>query len=130
MASLLVEIMFAQRHQGDYLLHDFVVMPNHLHVLLTVSTTISRAVQLIKGRFAHDAREQFDIRVQIWQRGFSEHAIRDVRDYFVHRQYIWQNPVKSGEVVVPEEFPYSSACGKFTIDPPPFAAAAKAARLL
>lgn len=127
MASLLIEIMFEQRQLGEYFLHDFVVMPNHLHVLLTVSGTISKAVRLIKGRFAHDARARFDIRLQIWQRGFSEHAIRDARDYVAHQHYIWQNPVKARKVVAPEEFPYGSACGRFPIDQSPFAAAAKAA---
>lgn len=128
MAALLIELLFEQRQIGSYRLHEFVVMPNHLHVLLTAENTVSKAVQVIKGRFAHDARERFDIRLGVWQRGFSEHAIRDASDYFAHRHYIWQNPVKAGKIVAAEEFLFSSACGKYSLDEPPFAAAAKAAQ--
>jgi putative transposase len=128
MATLLIEVLFEQRQLGRYQLHEFVVMPNHLHVLLTVEGTISKAIQVIKGRFAHDAREKFDIRLQIWQRGFSDHAIRDACDYFTHCQYIWQNPVKTGSAVAAEEFAYSSASRKYALDAPPFSTAAKAAQ--
>lgn len=128
MAAMLIEVLFEQRLIGSYLLHEFVVMPNHLHVLVTAENSVSKAVQVIKGRFAHDARERFDLRLQVWQRGFSEHAIRDARDYFIHRRYIWQNPVKAGKVVAADEFLFSSACGKYSLDDAPFSAAAKAAR--
>lgn len=95
---------------------------------MTADNSVSKAVQVIKGRFAQDARERFDIRLQVWQRGFSEHAIRDERDYFEHQKYIWQNPVKAGKVVAAEEFLYSSASGKYSLDRNPFSAAAKAAQ--
>lgn len=50
-AGLLVETMLGYREQEKYLLHEFVVMPNHLHLLLSpaVNVTLERAMQFIKG---------------------------------------------------------------------------------
>jgi len=50
-ARLLVDVLYQYRSQGKYLLRDFVVMPDHFHVLVTGGQDISieRAVQLIKG---------------------------------------------------------------------------------
>lgn len=46
--------------------------------------------------------------VGISQRRFWEHHIRDERDWVMHRQYCWMNPVKHGFVDEPEDWPYSS----------------------
>jgi putative transposase len=52
----------------------------------------------------------------VWQRGFTDHRIRDERDYQNHRLYIEQNPVKQGLVVSPGEYLRSSASGRFAMD--------------
>ena len=50
-AQIVLEQLLSCRDGGFYKLHAFVVMPNHLHVLLTPSetTTIEKAMQMIKG---------------------------------------------------------------------------------
>ena len=52
--------------------HEFVVMPNHLHVLMTVpeEMTIEKAMQLIKGGFSFRAGKELGFKGDIWQRGF------------------------------------------------------------
>jgi len=52
MARLFVEVLFHYREQKKYLLHEFVLMPNHFHLLLTPTLTLERALQLIKGGFS------------------------------------------------------------------------------
>ena len=52
-AELLVETLQHYRTQGHYKLHAFVVMPDHIHLLLTPRETLERAVGLIKGGFSH-----------------------------------------------------------------------------
>jgi len=97
-AELLVKTLFHYRDQGRYELHGFVVMPEHLHVLLTPSEsqTIERCAQCIKGGFSHEVRKQFA--GEVWQPSFHEHRIRDGEDF--HRQlgYIAANPGKRGLV--------------------------------
>jgi putative transposase len=50
-AEIMVEILLRHRTAGAYLLHEFIVMPDHLHLLLTPgsTTTLEKAMQLIKG---------------------------------------------------------------------------------
>jgi len=93
-AELLVNVLFHYRDQGRYQLHGFVVMPEHLHVLLTPSEsqTIERCAQCIKGGFSHEVRKQFA--GEVWQAGFHEHRIRDGEDFRKQLGYIAANPEK------------------------------------
>ncbi len=52
MAGLLVEVLLHYRAEGKYLVHEFVVMPDHVHLLLTPVVTLERALQFIKGGFS------------------------------------------------------------------------------
>ncbi len=91
-ATLLVETLLEYRKARKFLLHEFVVMPNHMHVLLTTveGITLERSVQFIKGGFSHRAGQQLEMRGEIWQRGYVDHRIRDARDFTSHREYIRQ----------------------------------------
>jgi putative transposase len=53
-ADLLVDVFLGYREMGKYLLHDFAIMPEHFHALITPAPEISleRAVQFIKGGFS------------------------------------------------------------------------------
>ncbi len=57
MADLFCQTMYRYRAERKFLLHAFVVMPNHIHLLLTVpeGLTLERVVQFIKGGFSHQA---------------------------------------------------------------------------
>jgi len=118
---LFVEALLHYRDEGAYALHAFVLMPEHFHALLTLAegTTLERAVQFIKGSSAHAIRKELPSRVPVWQRGFSDHRIRDLQDHEVHLRYIARNPVKRRLVFAPEEYPWSSASGRFRLDDPP-----------
>ena len=95
-AELLVETLFHYRDQGRFALHGFVVMPEHLHVLLTPSEnqTVERCAQCIKGGFSHQMRAQYH--GEVWQVGFHEHRIRDGLDFRSQLAYIAKNPEKRG----------------------------------
>jgi putative transposase len=77
-----------------YLLHDFVLMPDHFHVIITPLTSLERAVQYIKGGFSHRSKLELRSNMEIWQKGFSDHRIRNAADYTLHREYMQLNPVK------------------------------------
>ena len=95
-AELLVKTLFHYRDQGRYLLHGFVVLPEHLHVLLTPSSnhTIERCAQCIKGGFSHEVHAQFA--GEVWQPGFHERRIRARDDFRAQLGYIAANPGKRG----------------------------------
>ncbi len=114
-AEALERKILEYRDRGFYRLHSYVVMPNHLHVILTPrkTTTLEKAVQLIKGGCSHEIHARFPV----WQSGFAEHQVRDLDDYSGHVQYIQLNPVKAGLVQRPEEYPFCSAGGRQRMDP-------------
>ena len=68
MAGLLVEVLLHYRAERKYLLHEFVVMPDHFHLLLTPVVTLERAVQFIKGGFSYRAKKEGIFAGEIWER--------------------------------------------------------------
>jgi putative transposase len=88
----------------------FVVMPDHLHVLVTMKDgrdDYSRLIQDFKKGFT---RRVWDMRIapSPWQPRFWEHTIRDDRDLSNHIQYIHINPVKHGNAIHAQDWKYSS----------------------
>jgi REP-associated tyrosine transposase len=116
-ADLLVDVFLHYREQGKYLLHDFVIMPDHFHALITPAPEISleRAVQFIKGGFSFRLKSS----PPVWQASFTNHRVRDDEDFARHREYIRMNPVRAGLAQRVEEYPHSSATGKFALDAMP-----------
>ena len=118
LAEIVVQRIISCRAQGAYLLHEFVLMPNHLHLLITPrdTTSFEKAIQLIKGGSSHQIHEQRGHRMEIWQPGFHEWTVRDAGDYDARVEYIRMNPVRAKLVDRSEEWPYSSASGRFRLD--------------
>jgi putative transposase len=110
MADLFVDVLRDYMREGNFEVHDFVVMRNHVHLLLTTGgdMTIEKAMQLIKGNFSYRASKELGIRGEIWQRGFSQVRVRDEESFRTHQLYIYNNPVKAGMARVPEEYPHGS----------------------
>ena len=54
-AQLFLDVLFAYRHRGIFQLYEFVVMPDHVHLLLAPqsATSLERAMQFIKGGYSH-----------------------------------------------------------------------------
>jgi putative transposase len=116
--ELFVQNLFGYR--GKYFeLHEFVVMWDHFHLLITPTGALERAVQTIKGGFSYKAKKEFGTNQEFWQVGFGDHRIRDAQDYQIHRLYIFNNPVKKGYCARPQDYPWSSGSGKFELDAPP-----------
>ena len=85
-----------QHYRGDsYLLHAYVVMPDHFHIIITPRESLERAMQNIKGGFSFRAKRAFNWKFDIWQAGFSDHRIRDIEDWNHHTSYMRYNPVKA-----------------------------------
>lgn len=116
MARLFVDVLLHYRRQTKYLLHEFVVMPDHFHLLITPLETLERSMQLIKGAFSYRAKRELSFSGEIWQPSYYERRVRDIDEYLGFRGYIRRNPVKKGLALVPEEYPYCSAASGFELD--------------
>jgi putative transposase len=117
-ARLLIDTLYHYRGTA-YLLHEFVVMPDHIHLILTPLTSLEKAVQFIKGGFSYRTRKELGSNMEIWQKGFSDHRIRDAEDYLRHASYVRENPIRKHLCERPEDFPYSSAFPGVELDPVP-----------
>ena len=87
---------------GDIVVDRYVIMPNHIHIMLFVSengasrtspptkqhTTVSKFLSTFK-RFCNKEYGE-----NIWQRSYYDHVIRDRQDYDEHVRYIAENPAR------------------------------------
>ncbi|MGH9328133.1 MAG: REP-associated tyrosine transposase [Terriglobia bacterium] len=107
-ATLLINVLRSYVAARKFQLHDFVVMPDHAHLLVTVGgdVTIEKAMQFVKGGFSFRLRKEFGYLGEVWQRGFSEVRVLDRQSLLRYRQYIAQNPGRAGLADSPENFPY------------------------
>jgi len=105
-AELFLETLQHYRATGAYKLHAFVVMPDHVHLLLTPQgKTISQIMNLIKGGFSR----RMSSNMPVWQRGFTDHLVLDRAHFESRCDYIHQNPVRANLAASPEVYPCSSA---------------------
>jgi len=93
----------------DYLLHTWVVMPNHVHLLLTPKIEASIALRRLKGASAREANKLLGLTGQpFWQDESYDHLVRSQAEFERIENYILQNPVRAGLARVEEEYPWSS----------------------
>ena len=107
-ASLLIDVLRSLIAERKFKLHDFVIMPDHIHMLIEVrdDMTIEKAMQLIKGRFSHRLSHECGYKGEVWQRGFTEMQVMNRQAFEAHRTYIAENPVKAGIAASSEEYPF------------------------
>jgi len=117
-ARIVIEQLLDCRERGFYKLHAFVLMPEHLHVLLTPGdgASVEKAVQMIKGGSAFRIGKELNYKFPVWHAGFHDRWIRDANEFWIRKQYIEQNPVKARLAEKPTEYPHGSASGKFRLD--------------
>jgi putative transposase len=120
-ARLLISVLYHYREQRKYLLHEFVIMPEHFHVLITVGVemTVEKAAQLIKGGFAFRAGRELGFSAPVWQKGFSEVRVNEPEAFWGIREYIHTNPLNRFLATTKTNYPYSSAHSGFELDPLP-----------
>ena len=115
-AELLQRTILDYRSQGRFLLHAFVIMPDHLHALITPAPDVSleKAMQFIKGGFSFRLKAKQDV----WMRSFNESQIMSEEKFHSCVRYIEDNPVRRGLVATPQAHPFSSAV-TIELDPMP-----------
>ena len=105
-ADLFLETLQHYRAERHYLLHDFVVMPEHVHLLITPQNiTLERVMSLIKGGFSH----RLGSKLPVWQKGYTDRRVRSRDEFLAYRTYIRENPVRKRLCAQAADYKWSSA---------------------
>lgn len=98
---------FAGEH---YRLLAWVLMPNHVHLLLTplADHSLTEIMRSLKSYTAHQANKLLSRTGKFWFEDYFDRYIRDGKHYCAVVRYIEHNPVKAGLCYTPEEWRYSS----------------------
>ncbi len=115
-AKLLQNTLLDYRNQHRFLLHAFVVMPDHFHAIITPAPDVSleKAMQYIKSGFSFRLKSRLDV----WMRSFNQTQILSEEKFMAAVLYIEQNPIRRGLAQTALEYAYSSAVGE-SLDPMP-----------
>lgn len=93
-----------------YSLHEWVIMPNHVHVLFTPLVEPSPILRHWKGGTARAANLLLGRTGKpFWQEESYDRLVRDPKEFEAIRNYIQMNPVRAKLARTPEDFPWSSA---------------------
>jgi len=95
---------------GQYELGAWVLMSNHVHVVLRPQFDLSKVISGIKARSARDANRLLGHAGRpFWARDYFDRWIRDRDEERRITRYIEENPVKAGLCRAPHDWPWSSA---------------------
>jgi len=112
-ANLVVASLRHGREIGHYILHAYVVMPNHVHVLLDPLVDLSRCTRGIKNPTARDANRLLGRTGRpFWQDESFDHWVRNGSEFERIVWYIENNPVSAGLVHKANNWRWSSAYGR------------------
>jgi len=110
--ATLVQDALLQFDGERYRLIEWVIMPNHVHVLIEVlpGNRLSDVVHSWKSFTAKEANRILGRSGEFWMPDYFDRFIRDEKHLAAVREYIRNNPVKAGLVEKPEDWKWSSAC--------------------
>ena len=113
-ARLVVEaIHYSAQHLCYYDLEAYVVMANHVHLLVWPRAAAPKFLHSLKGYTAREANKILGRTGQpFWQKESYDHWVRDSAELRRIRRYIERNPVKAGLVPRSGDYPWSSASGE------------------
>ena len=97
-------------NKTKYLLHAYVIMPNHLHLILKQLSdhTLARIMHTLKGSSAYAINKMLNRTGRFWQTENFDHLIRDDASLHEKWDYIKENPVKARLVDKAEDYLFSS----------------------
>jgi len=98
LGRLLVHTLRSKQMNASTL--TYVIMPDHLHWLMKLNSTISlrKTVANIKSIRAHRINQQLNQYKPLWQAGFHDHALRKEEDIRTIAIYVIANPIRAGLV--------------------------------
>ena len=108
-------LFIGEREWKLYELFAWVVMSNHVHVLLTPHQPLRRITRAIKSASAREANRILGRSGRFWQEESFDRWVRDGKEFARIVQYIEWNPVRAGLVERVEQWPCTSAAKAWQI---------------
>jgi putative transposase len=109
-ARLIIDEMELRRKRNEIILFCFCIMPDHIHMLLSLSKGYQKGlinwVSAFKRYPARVIKRSYGVE-QLWQKNFYDHVIRKDESLIKVAEYIINNPVRKGIVTEWKEYPYS-----------------------
>ena len=99
--ELMKESITHRQHRGDWWVHLLLVMPDHLHAIITFSD--QRGMPHVMNHWKRYLRIHGGIE---WQRDFFDHRLRRDESHVEKAHYIRMNPVRAGLAEAPGQWPY------------------------
>ncbi|MFZ3217181.1 MAG: transposase [Candidatus Acidiferrales bacterium] len=118
-ARIVLDQLLECRARSFYKLHAFVLMPEHLHALITPGeeTSLEKGMMMIKGGSSFRIRKELNYKFPIWFSGYHDRWIRDLSEYQIRKQYIELNPVKAQLSQPAADYSAGSASRRYQMDP-------------
>jgi REP element-mobilizing transposase RayT len=104
-----MEVLQAGERENLYELSAWVIMPNHVHILILPISDPRRITHSIKGRSAREANLLLGRTGPFWQHESYDHFVRSMKEFDRAVNYIEQNPVSAGFATTAENWRFSSA---------------------
>src|SRR5262249_23472786 len=102
--------LYGEVERHFYTLHGWVIMPNHVHVVLEPHTPLTSIMRWLKGRTSRQANRRLGRSgVPFWQDESYDHWIRSAQELAEITAYVEDNPVEAGLVAGKKQWPWSSA---------------------
>jgi len=119
--DLLTDVLMRWRQERSIAVHDYVIMPDHLHVLFTVKNdaVASAAVTQLQKAFAKELTLQFGYNGEVWANDVRDRLVESVQDTASCVKMIHSNPVRVGFCETPAEYRMSSKASRWVLDPLP-----------
>lgn len=100
-------IQYHGRQLGHYQLHSYVVMPNHVHLLITPEVPVPKVMQSLKRFTAREGNRLLGLTGQpFWQDESYDRLVRDQKEFGRIARYIEMNPEHAGLATTPGKFPW------------------------
>jgi REP element-mobilizing transposase RayT len=104
-------LQYGERQLRLYELRAWVLMSNHVHILIEPAAKMPRITKAIKNYSAREANRILSRTGAFWQDESYDHWVRDAKELEQVVMYIESNPVTAGLVESVDKWRWSSACG-------------------
>lgn len=108
------------RESHDLLLHDYVIMPDHVHLLVTApGESASAQIETLQRAFASELHQQFGYGGEVWAEHFTDEKVADAEGCEKATRMIHSNPVRVGFCDTPGQYRMNSVSSRWVLDPLP-----------
>ncbi len=114
--NIFLRSLETMRNRYDFFITGYVVMPEHVHLLLSEpkQATLATAVQALKLSVAVQMQQR-----PFWLARYYDFNVHSERKRVEKLRYMHRNPIRRGLVSNPEEWPWSSFLHYLTGEPGP-----------